>query len=89
MQNPNFVFGKKKKTWVAKFFSFKNHVLGMKLKVSFSKRDFGKKHDKKMGYQTDPKSCLENCITLIHLQFLTKLYYWTSLPDCAFLLAIF
>ena len=39
---------------VCKKFYFKNHVLGMKLKTSFSKRDFGKKHGKKMGYQTDP-----------------------------------
>jgi hypothetical protein len=46
MQNPNFVFGKKKKTWFAKNISFKNHVLGMKLKASFSKRTFDKKHDK-------------------------------------------
>jgi hypothetical protein len=44
MQNPNFVFNKKKKTWFAKIFAFKNHFLGMKLKASFSKNDFGKKH---------------------------------------------
>jgi hypothetical protein len=47
MQNPNFVFGKRKKAWFAKNFAFKNQVLGMKLKASFSKRDFDKKHDKK------------------------------------------
>ena len=46
MQNPNFVFGKKKKAWFAKNISFKNYVLGMKLKASFSKRTFNKKHDK-------------------------------------------
>ena len=44
MQNPNFVFGKKKKTRFAKQFAFKNHFLGMKLKASFSKRVFGKKN---------------------------------------------
>jgi hypothetical protein len=55
MQNPNFVFGKKKKAWFAKKFALKNHVLGMKLKASFSKRAFGIKHGKEMGYQTDPK----------------------------------
>ncbi len=54
MQNPNFVFGKKKKAWFAKFFTFKNHILGMKLKASFSKCAFGKKHGKAMSYQTDP-----------------------------------
>ena len=54
MYNLNFVFGKKKKAWFAKTFAFKNHFLRMKLKTSFSKCDFGKKHDKKMGYQTDP-----------------------------------
>ncbi len=53
MQNPNFVFGKKKKVWFVKKFTFKNHVLGIKLKASFSKRAFDIKHDKKMGYQTD------------------------------------
>jgi hypothetical protein len=47
------VFNKKKKTLFAKIFAFKNHVLGMKLKTSFSKRAFDKKHDKEMGYQTD------------------------------------
>ena len=47
------MFGKKKKIWFAQIFIFKNHVLGMKLKTSFSKCDFGKKHGKKMGYQTD------------------------------------
>ena len=41
MQNLNFVFDKK--TWFAKYFAFKNHVLGMKLKTSFSKRAFNKK----------------------------------------------
>jgi hypothetical protein len=46
MQNPNFVFAKKKKSWFAKTFAFKNHVLGMKLKASFSIRAFGKKHGK-------------------------------------------
>jgi hypothetical protein len=40
------VFGKKKKPWFTKFF-------GIKLKILFSKRVFSKKHDKKMGYQTD------------------------------------
>jgi hypothetical protein len=50
MQNSNFVFGKK--TWFAKYFAFKNHVLGMKLKTSFSKRVFNKKHGKEMGYQS-------------------------------------
>jgi hypothetical protein len=44
MQNPNSVFGKKKKAWFAKIFTFKNHVLEMKLKASFLKCDFGKKH---------------------------------------------
>ncbi len=56
MQNINFVFDKKKKkTWFAKKISFKNHVLGMKLKVTFLKCAFGKKHDKGMGSQTNPK----------------------------------
>ena len=56
MQNPNFVFGKKKKKNMVckKKFAFKNHILGMKLKVSFSKHDFDKKQSKKIGYQTDP-----------------------------------
>ena len=40
------MFGKKKKTWLAKFFR-------IKLKILFSKRVFSKKHDKEMGYQTD------------------------------------
>ena len=53
MQNSNFVFGKRKKAWFAKNFAFKNNVLGMKLKVLFSKCDFGKKHGKKMSYQMD------------------------------------
>ena len=48
------MFDRKKKTWFAKIFAFKNHVLGMKLKTSFSKCAFGKKHCKEMGYQTDP-----------------------------------
>ena len=56
MQNPNFMFSKKKKTWFAKKFAFKNHFLEMKLKVSFSKYTFGKKHVKEMGNQTDPLS---------------------------------
>jgi hypothetical protein len=59
MQNPNFIFGKKKKAWFAKNFAFKNQVLGIKLKTSFSKRDFEKKkkkHGKEMGSQTDPKA---------------------------------
>ncbi len=43
MQNPNFVFGKKKKAWFTKKISFKNHILGMNFKTSFSKRDFDKK----------------------------------------------
>jgi hypothetical protein len=42
------VFGKKKKTWFAKIFALKNHVLGMKLKTSFSKYDFSKKLGKKI-----------------------------------------
>ena len=49
MQNPNFVFGKKKKVWFTKKNSFKNHILGIKLKTSFSKRDFDKKQVKKNG----------------------------------------
>ena len=44
MQNPNFVFGKKKKAWFAKKFALKNHILGMKLKTSFSKYTFRKKN---------------------------------------------
>jgi hypothetical protein len=55
MQNKNFVFGKKKKTWFVKHFTFKNHILGMKLKTSFSNHAFGKKDGKEMGYQTNPK----------------------------------
>ena len=49
MQNPNFVFGKKKKVWFAKNFAFKKHVLRMKLKTLFPKHAFGKKHGKGMG----------------------------------------
>ena len=41
-QNPNFVFGKKKKAWFIKFIVLKNHFLEMKLKVSFSKCTFNK-----------------------------------------------
>jgi hypothetical protein len=48
------VFSKKKKAWFAKFFAFKNHVLGMKFKASFSKRAFDKKYGKAMSYQMDP-----------------------------------
>ena len=40
------MFGKKKKTWLAKFFR-------IKLKILFTKRVFSKKHNKEMGYQTD------------------------------------
>jgi hypothetical protein len=40
------VFGKKKKAWFAKNFALKNHVVGMKLKASFSKHAFHKKHGK-------------------------------------------
>ena len=54
MQNSNFVFSKKKKAWFVKKFAFKSHVLGMKLKASFSKRVFDKNDSKEMGYQTDP-----------------------------------
>jgi hypothetical protein len=54
MQNPNFVFGKKKKAWFAQIFAFTNHVLGMKLKTSFSKCVFCKKHGKKISSQTNP-----------------------------------
>ena len=55
MQNSNFVFGKrkKKKAWFAKIFAFKNQVLEIKLKASFLKCNFGKKHSKKIGYQID------------------------------------
>ncbi len=45
MQNPNFVFDKKKK----------KHELQKNLS---SKHDFGKKYDKKIYYQTDPE---KNC----------------------------
>ena len=44
------MFGKKKKTWFVKFFIFKNHVLGIKIRTSFSKYNFSKKHGKKMSY---------------------------------------
>jgi hypothetical protein len=54
MQNPNFVFGKKKKAWFAQIFTFTNHVLGMKLKTSFSKRVFCEKQGKKISSQTNP-----------------------------------
>ncbi len=74
----------KKKALFTKKFAFKNHFLGMKLKVSFSKRDFGGKkiyiYSKEMGYQTDsiwvttwnvyPK--IENCA--IH----TLMQLWIS-----------
>jgi hypothetical protein len=43
-QNPNFVFGKKKKAWFVKFLALKNHFLEMKLKASFSKCAFNKNH---------------------------------------------
>jgi hypothetical protein len=43
-QNPNFVYGKKKKTWFVKILVLKNHFLEMKLKTSFSKCAFNKKH---------------------------------------------
>ena len=43
-QNPNFVFGKKKKTSFVKFLTLKNHFLEMKLWASFSKCAFNKKH---------------------------------------------
>ena len=43
MQNPNFIFDKKKKAWFAKNFAFKNQVLGIKLKTLFSKPDFDQK----------------------------------------------
>jgi hypothetical protein len=43
-QNPDFVFSKKKKTWFVKFLALKNYFLEMKLKVSFSKYVFNKKH---------------------------------------------
>ena len=49
------MFGKKKKTWFAKNFAFKNHVLGMKLKALISKCVFDKKYNKGVGFQTDPK----------------------------------
>jgi hypothetical protein len=52
------VFGKKKKAWFVKKIALKNQVLGRKLKASFSKYDFVKKHDKKMSYQTDTIHCL-------------------------------
>jgi hypothetical protein len=56
MQNLNFVLDKKKKrAWFAKKISFKNHVLGMKFKVTFLKCAFGKKHGKGMSSQTNPK----------------------------------
>ena len=45
----------KKKAWFVKNFAFKNHVLGMKLKTSFSNHVFGKKHSKKIGSQTNPE----------------------------------
>jgi hypothetical protein len=48
------VFGKKKKIWFVKIFVLKNHFLGMKLKISFSKHAFGKKHGKEMSSQTNP-----------------------------------
>jgi hypothetical protein len=38
------VFGKKKTAWFVKFLALKNHFLEMKLKVSFSKYAFNKKH---------------------------------------------
>jgi hypothetical protein len=43
-QNPNFVFGKKKKAWFVKFLILKNHFLEMKFKASFSKCAFNQKH---------------------------------------------
>ena len=43
-QNPNFVFGKKKKTWFVKFLAWKNHLLKMKLKTLFLKYVFNKKY---------------------------------------------
>jgi hypothetical protein len=46
---PKFCFGKKKKAWFAQIFTFTNHVLGMKLKTSFSKRVFCEKHGKKIS----------------------------------------
>jgi hypothetical protein len=46
-QNPNFVFGKKKKTWFVKFLALKNHFLEMNVKVSFSKCAFNKNMVKK------------------------------------------
>ncbi len=42
---------RKKKKWFIKKFTFKNHVLKMKFKASFS--TFDKKYSKTMGYQTD------------------------------------
>jgi hypothetical protein len=50
-QNPNFVFNKKKKIWFVTFLALKNHLLEIKLKTSFSKCAFNKKHDKKMSCQ--------------------------------------
>ena len=44
------MFDKKKKVWFTKNFAFKKYFLRIKLKTSFSKCDFSKKHDKKMGY---------------------------------------
>jgi hypothetical protein len=46
-QNPNFVLGKKKKTWFVKFLALKNHFLEMNVKVSFSKCAFNKNMVKK------------------------------------------
>jgi hypothetical protein len=54
MQNSNFVFGKKKRILFTKKFVLKNHILRIKLKISFSKRVFDKKQGKEMTYQTDP-----------------------------------
>jgi hypothetical protein len=45
---------KKKKGFVKKKITLKNHILEIKLKVSFSKRAFGKKHDKEISSQMNP-----------------------------------
>jgi hypothetical protein len=34
--------------------SFEKHILGMKLKILFSKHVFGKKNGREIDFQTDP-----------------------------------